>query len=167
MRKQLTWMGGSAAAATCLAATLLSGVAHADPASQTLMPDPDAYCVNNAPYGAQVAEAGWNVQFTGLVGDAGANDWQCQYQVIATIPLANADGEDAEIPLPPQTETFGVDWAGMCSQQYSGSTLEWAVTPGPVVSGQGPFGAPWLCVGAPGAVYDQTETPTGPVGRVA
>jgi hypothetical protein len=143
--------------------TLLGAPSASADGGQLLMPDPDAYCVNNAPYQTQVNEAGWTVQYLGLQGDASQNDWACQYAVAATIPTT-FDGGDS-FTLPPQTQTFPIDWAVMCEEQYDGSTPQWVGVPGPAAS-PGPFGAPWMCLGAPGAQYDQTETASGPVGRI-
>ncbi len=157
-----------AAAGVCVSmvavtAALCAPPASADTGGQLLMPDPDAYCANNAPYQTQVNEAGWPVQYIGLQGDANQNDWVCVYAVAPTIPTPYGGGDS--FTLPPHNEAFPIDWAAMCQQQYGGSTLHWVGIPGPATS-PGPFGAPWLCVGAPGAQYDQTETPTGPVGRI-
>jgi hypothetical protein len=154
----------------CLAAGLGASPALADSGQQQLMPDPDAYCALNAPYQAQVTEAGWQVVYTGLSGDANQNDWACTYTVYANIPVPNGEfgpgADTASAPLPPSNETFPIDWAAMCRQQYDGSSLQWVGVPGPETS-PGPFGAPWMCLGAPGGTYDQTETQDGPVGRVS
>ena len=161
-----TWRRVAAAAICSIGFTfgLSTSPAWADGTSQQLMPDPDAYCaITASPYQTQVREDGWTVQYTGLSGDANQNNWACNYLVAPTVPTTYDDG--SSFTLPPQDQSFSIDWAAMCADQYEGSSLLWVGIPGPETS-PGPFGAPWMCLGAPGAVYDQSETPTGPVGRI-
>ena len=106
------------------------------------------------------AESDYQVVSEGVQGDASQNDWKGEYMVVASIPT----GGDS-FTLPPVNTSTPVDWEAMCAQQYPESSAEWVGVPGPAAS-PGPFGAPWMCLGAPGSVYDQTETDNGPVGLV-
>ncbi len=118
-----------------------------------LLPDPSAYCMKNIPFQMQQQDDGWNVQFENVVGDSYQNDWGCQYQILATVPIAGFDGTTSgNLPLPPYTYTLPIDWNNMCNQQYPGAHAEWI--PGPET---GVDGAPWGCVGAPGVIYDPAE----------
>lgn len=143
-----------------LSAMFGGGIAQAS-AGQQLTPDPWAFCDQNNPFALQVLEAGWISRPTGITGTPGQNNWGCTYLVFASIPA----GQDGFI-LPPFTHTSPINWALMCQEQYEGSSVQWSVTPGPIVTGRGVGGSPWVCIGEAGATYDQTETADGPVGRI-
>lgn len=129
--------------ATAVAAIgIAAAPASADTAGPDLPLEPYMWCVDHAPYGLQQLEAGWQVQFTGLEGTSGQNDYKCGYNVIKTVG-------DFTIPYTFH-ESWGIDWAGMCREQYGDTAhLEWI--PGPAT---GVVGAPWRCVGQPGQSYE-------------
>jgi hypothetical protein len=118
-----------------------------------LLPDPTAYCMKNPPYQQQQQDNDWHVQFKNVVGDANQNNWGCQYLVQATVPIAGFDGTTSGfLPLPPFTYTQPINWNDMCNQQYPGAFADWL--PGQET---GAYGTPWVCVGAPGVIYDPAE----------
>jgi hypothetical protein len=124
-----------------------------------LLPDPSAYCVKNPPFQLQQQDDGWQVQFQKLVGDPLQNNWGCQYLVLATVPVtgdATAVNNEGNFPIWLSTYTAPIDWNAMCNQQYPGAHAEWS--PGPET---GVYGAPWVCVGVPGVIYDPAEQSDG------
>lgn len=118
-----TVIGLAGAATVAVAATAPAA------ADEVLYPEPYQGCYDSNPYAAQVREAGWVSQFTGI-GGTGPNSFTCEYLV---RPAA-----DFTWPIPFHTTT-PMDWAAMCPQQFPGSHLVWA---GP---GRGSAGSGWVC----------------------
>lgn len=130
-----------------LSLVLGTGVAHAATTkSVVLIPDPQAYCIENPPDQLNVQEAGWTVIFNKLVGTPRKNNWQCRYHIYPTIPLANLEGDDGALPGIPYYANFPINWNLMCRQQFPGSKAQYVSGPVGVVR-YGPYGAPWVCVG--------------------
>ncbi len=131
MRVKSTLVALGAAAAAVFVPT-------ANAQAATLPPDPWLHCAANAPYQPQVQDLGWQVIPKGVSGTTGQNNWTYDYLVAMVIPYG-IEGEG--YTLPPFTQSFPIDWALMCAQQFPGSHLQWVR--GPMT---GVLGAPWQCV---------------------
>jgi hypothetical protein len=145
---------------TITASILGTTAAHA---ASDLTPDPTGYCATNLPFAQQQQVAGWKVFSTGLIGDAGQNDWACAYQVWVNIPtftstgiISSPTGIERNLGSFPVNTRIPMDWAAMCNQQFPGASAQWI--PGPAT---GVMGAPWQCVGPAGVTYDLAERPDG------
>ena len=132
----------------------LLGTSQMARADETLTPDPAAWCIQNegAVFGLQQNTDDWQVHYSGLIGDAGQNDWRCGYQVWPTIPA----GGDTFSLVPPFNWSVPMNWEAMCEAQFSGAHVAWINGP---LTGVG--GAPWQCIGAPGVTYDPAEQADG------
>lgn len=132
----------------CGAAPVVTPVAAPAPALaatvEYLLPDGSLWCYDNAPFGAQVLEDAWAVQFTRLLnGDTTANDAKCQYGVSVAIPTFTGSDHSDEFLLPPYNYDTNVNWASACAQQFPGSTLKWEYF----------TSTPWQCVAPAGRYY--------------
>jgi hypothetical protein len=136
-----------AAAAVIAFAVIPASSAVAD-GTEVLTPDPNMWCADNAPFGAQVADADWVVQFAGVQGQPAQNNMKCVFQVVSTVPY----GEDAFTIPWPWNDYVPVDYAQACQQQFPGSSLQWAPAG---------YGA-WECVARAGTYYPPPNLTSGP-----